>query len=121
MKSKFRVNDIVGLSSNVNCGVIEKIEYSEVTNQFHYYLYPWSEGKKSATEDVVLPIKEWVNQKFSRSELEELKRLELINNNNSKNINATIIISKYRSLLSGRVSNVYAVVKDLKKNLELDL
>ncbi len=106
----------VGLASNSNSGTIDYAVWSEQFNQWSYTLYPWTgeRADKRATEDVLLPIETWVHSKLSFEEV-ELCRSLIQKNSPGQDTN---ILSHYLSLLSGRVSDVHAVIKNLRRLLK---
>lgn len=115
-KDKYSRGQAVGLSANIFCGTVEKIEWSEKFNQNLYTLYPYSEGdKRKATENVLIAIEEWICEKFT---IEELKKIDdHLKNNYNSNITSTIILTKWKALMSGRVRYVYDVIVAMKEIL----
>lgn len=117
--------DVVGLASNINCGRLESVRWNDRFNQWEYTLYPWSEDERRwATEDVLIPIVEWLQPKltpFVMDYCEILKASAKANDAYCRGPKYTAILTKYNALMSGRVRDVYSVIQSLTTDANQDI
>lgn len=106
----------VGLVSNTNSGTIQDAVWSDKFNQWAYTVYPWSgmNGSMRVTEEMLVPIDEWVHSKL---QTEEANLCSLLSQGSREPL-STNITSHYHSLLSGRVPDASVVIKNLKRLLK---
>jgi hypothetical protein len=108
----------VGLTFSVVSGTIDSAVWSDKWNQWTYSIYPWSSERNSrtATEQSILPIEEWVHHYlFDDKELV----LQTVNNlrfdSDSLARGAMSILNYYRALMSGRCCDMNQTIQLLRK------
>ena len=108
----------VGLISNSNCGTVQDAVWSVEDNQWSYSIYPWTGDRKNklATEDVLMPIEEWLN--ISSKDMLIINLIKVNMDHLYKDpyqCLAMNIFTHYKSLISGRANNILLAKNNLRK------